>query len=244
MAGVPQAPAGVGYTGHVYDEQVGLIYAGARWYDPKVGRFLSPDSVRFAADDTTSFNRYAYVGNDPLSWIDPDGNMKRDMTGNRSGDSAKILEGGGIFVPQGSYRTLVPSPSRTPAIRGREAVSEAPGAVPPTGLIPRSGPATTNRAPDFIVTPGGTVFPVPRNAAGPSPVVNSGGKTTGSAFTGGSGGANGQVDTIRIMAPTPPRGNSPAYPNGYIKYENKSGQGVDPYSGRTIPNADSHFPID
>ena len=73
VAGVPQAPAGVGYTGHVYDEQVGLIYAGARWYDPQVGRFLSPDIVRFELGKEHYFNRYAYGMNDPFMHIDPDG---------------------------------------------------------------------------------------------------------------------------------------------------------------------------
>jgi hypothetical protein len=75
-------------------------------------------------------------------------------------------------------------------------------------------------------------------------VVNRGGKTTGSAFTGGKGGSNRTVDTMRVMNPTPARGKSPGYPKGYIKYENKSGQGVDPYTGRTLPQKDSHFPID
>ena len=74
VAGVPQAPAGVGYTGHVYDEQVGLIYAGARWYDPETGRFLSPDAVRFHIEDVAHFNRYVYVNNNPLVLVDPNGN--------------------------------------------------------------------------------------------------------------------------------------------------------------------------
>jgi len=99
-------------------------------------------------------------------------------------------------------------------------------------------------APDFIVTPGGTAFPVPKGATGPFPVVNQAGKRTGAAFTGGRGGANGQVDTIRIMNPTSARGRSPGYPNGYIKYENSRGQGVDPYTGRTGSREDTHFPID
>ena len=62
-------------------------------------------------------------------------------------------------------------------------------------------------------------------------------------FDGGSGGANGQVDTIRMMDPTPPRGNSPGYPDGYIKYDNASGQGVNPYTGQTGPHPETHFPI-
>jgi hypothetical protein len=99
------------------------------------------------------------------------------------------------------------------------------------------------KAPDFVVSPNGTAYPVPKGAQGPNPVINPAGKQTGTAYTGGSGGANGQVDTMRMMNPTPPRGNSPGYPNGYIKYENSAGQGVDPYTGGTLPNSQSHFPI-
>ena len=73
MAGVPQAPAGVGYTGHVYDEQVGLIYAGARWYDPEIGRFPSPDDIRFSSEKFVHFNRYIYGYNSPYVYLDPDG---------------------------------------------------------------------------------------------------------------------------------------------------------------------------
>lgn len=113
---------------------------------------------------------------------------------------------------------------------GKEVVKKAGGVSP--------------KAPDFLVSPGGTAFPVPPGANGPVPVVNPGGKVTGSAFVGGAGGANRKVDTMRIMDPVPPRGRSPGYSDGYIKYENKLGQGVNPYTGRTVSNKSSHFPID
>lgn len=74
--------------------------------------------------------------------------------------------------------------------------------------------------------------------------MNPAGKQTGVAYTGGSGGAvDKKVDTIRIMNPTPAKGASPGYPNGYIKYENGGRQGANPLTGRTIPNTESHFSI-
>ena len=76
------------------------------------------------------------------------------------------------------------------------------------------------------------------------PVINEGGKQTGTAFVGGKGGANKKVDTIRIMDPTPPRGKSPGYPKGYVKYENVSKQGVNPYTGKTGSHSETHFAID
>ena len=39
------------------------------------------------------------------------------------------------------------------------------------------------------------------------------------------------------------RGASPGYPNGYVKYENANGQGVNPSTGQTVPNTQSHYPM-
>jgi len=63
------------YTGHPHDEETGLTYAGARYYDPVVGRFMGVDSVSAAAAQSNPmmFNRYAYGNNNPYKYVDPDG---------------------------------------------------------------------------------------------------------------------------------------------------------------------------
>jgi len=61
----------VGYTGHKYDEDLGLSYMQARYYDPVIGRFYSNDPLGFR--DVHSFNRYAYANNNPYKYVDPDG---------------------------------------------------------------------------------------------------------------------------------------------------------------------------
>lgn len=61
------------YTGHVYDADLGLTYMGARYYDPTIGRFYSDDPVGFTRDNQASFNRYAYVNNNPFAYTDPTG---------------------------------------------------------------------------------------------------------------------------------------------------------------------------
>ncbi len=66
-----------GFTGHVADSSTGLAYMQARYYDPVAGRFLSNDPMAFAPDSPISFNRYAYVANDPINRIDPDGKVFR-----------------------------------------------------------------------------------------------------------------------------------------------------------------------
>jgi RHS repeat-associated protein len=60
------------YTGREYDEETGLYFYRARYYDPKLGRFLNPDPIGFEGGDT---NLYAYVGNNPVNRTDPQGTM-------------------------------------------------------------------------------------------------------------------------------------------------------------------------
>lgn len=62
-----------GFTGHEQLDDVGLIHMNGRLYDPKLGRFLSPDIQVQYPDNTQSFNRYSYVHNNPLSYVDPSG---------------------------------------------------------------------------------------------------------------------------------------------------------------------------
>jgi RHS repeat-associated protein len=61
------------YTGHPHDDDTGLTYAGARYYDPIVGRFMAVDPRDFEESDLHSFNQYAYANNNPYSYTDPDG---------------------------------------------------------------------------------------------------------------------------------------------------------------------------
>lgn len=63
------------YTGHPHDNTTGLTYAGARFYDPVVGRFMAVDPQPFTENIVHSFNRYAYGNNSPYKFIDPDGRV-------------------------------------------------------------------------------------------------------------------------------------------------------------------------
>ncbi|MFL0810481.1 MAG: FG-GAP-like repeat-containing protein [Agarilytica sp.] len=62
-----------GFTGHEHLDGVGLIHMNGRVYDPTIGRFLSADPLVQAPTNTQSFNRYAYVWNNPLKMTDPTG---------------------------------------------------------------------------------------------------------------------------------------------------------------------------
>jgi RHS repeat-associated protein len=58
------------FTGREWDPTLGLYYYRARFYDPRLGRFISEDPTGFSAGDD---NLYRYVGNDPLNRMDPSG---------------------------------------------------------------------------------------------------------------------------------------------------------------------------
>lgn len=61
-----------GYIGERRDAETGLMYLNARYMDPKLGRFISPDDwdPRMPGVGT---NRYAYSSNDPVNKSDPSG---------------------------------------------------------------------------------------------------------------------------------------------------------------------------
>jgi RHS repeat-associated protein len=61
-----------GYTGRELDVETGLYYYRARYYDSKVGRFISEDPIGFSAGDT---NLYRYVGNNSTNYTDPTGTL-------------------------------------------------------------------------------------------------------------------------------------------------------------------------
>ncbi|MGH9895547.1 MAG: RHS repeat-associated core domain-containing protein, partial [bacterium] len=61
-------------TGHERDRESGLDYMVARYYSSSLGRFMAVDpGDDTEAEDPQSWNRYAYVGNNPLAYADPDG---------------------------------------------------------------------------------------------------------------------------------------------------------------------------
>jgi RHS repeat-associated protein len=61
------------YTGQEEDPETGLYYYGARYYDPVLARFISPDTIVPEYTNPQSLNRYSYVLNNPLFYVDPSG---------------------------------------------------------------------------------------------------------------------------------------------------------------------------
>jgi RHS repeat-associated protein len=57
------------FTGREWDPETNLYYYRARYYDPKIGRFISEDPIGFGG----GVNFYAYALGNPVSFIDPSG---------------------------------------------------------------------------------------------------------------------------------------------------------------------------
>jgi len=62
-----------GYTGQEHIDGMGLINMNARFYEPGLGVFLSPDNYVQDPLSSQNFNRYAYCINNPLKYTDPTG---------------------------------------------------------------------------------------------------------------------------------------------------------------------------
>jgi RHS repeat-associated protein len=62
-----------GYTGHEHLHAVGLIHMNGRVYDPELGRFLGADPHVQFPGDTQAYDRYSYVLNNPMRYVDPSG---------------------------------------------------------------------------------------------------------------------------------------------------------------------------
>jgi len=63
------------FTGQEYDENTGLIYFGARYYDPDTARFITEDSYLGEQGTPPSLNRYLYAYSNPTVYIDLEGHL-------------------------------------------------------------------------------------------------------------------------------------------------------------------------
>ncbi len=90
-----------GYIGERHDPETGLLYLNARYHDPALGRFISPDDWD-PTQQGVGTNRYAYSANDPVNKSDPSGHIAPAVAGAvvTCGSTCSGIVGGiiGFFV--------------------------------------------------------------------------------------------------------------------------------------------------
>lgn len=117
----------IGFNGHRQLDDIGLVNMRARMYDPAIGRFISPDSMIPDPTNLQTLNRYSYVNNNPVSFIDPSGHCAQDP-GATGWDCVPFGDS-----PDGSFTGSLPSVA--PDAVGRSALMDDELIVPPGSIL-------------------------------------------------------------------------------------------------------------
>ncbi len=116
----------LGFTGHQYDPETGLVYSRARYYDPDLGRFISRDTYEGEVGDAPSLHRYAYVRANPLRYTDPTGHQFATSCDTPTGApacAAAMGEGAAAGSGTGAVATGAQTSATASAAAGNSAVA-------------------------------------------------------------------------------------------------------------------------
>jgi RHS repeat-associated protein len=85
-------PNRYGFTGEQFDDDLGLYYLRARYYNQRNGRFLNRDIYPLNQSNPREWNRYSYVAGDPVNAVDPSGYILAE-TSKQNQQSGKAAAG-------------------------------------------------------------------------------------------------------------------------------------------------------
>ena len=111
------------FAGEYWDQDAQLLYLRARWYDPRIGRFISGDPFEGKQRDPRSLNRYSYAMSDPVHRSDPSGMFA---------PSENFVATSGMLTIGGATATAGASLARIAATRVTQVLLVAGAAVLPT----------------------------------------------------------------------------------------------------------------
>ena len=112
------------YRGYYYDTETGLYYLNSRYYDPVTCRFLNADDILGANQDVLSYNLFAYCSNNPINYIDPNGNMLMPIIGPLAGPTVSMI--GSVIKKIGSVIGSIISSIPSSSILGYSTTIMAP----------------------------------------------------------------------------------------------------------------------
>jgi RHS repeat-associated protein len=105
------------FTGYERDPETNNDYAFARYYSPRLERFLSPDPMSGDISDPQTLNKYTYVRNNPVNFTDPSGLTCEVDCGGGGGDPAPcslFFDCGGSWPGGGGSLDPLPPPYSPP----------------------------------------------------------------------------------------------------------------------------------
>ena len=220
---VAQSSAAVplyGYTGREPDA-TGLIYYRARYYDPAIQRFTQRDPIGIAG----GINAYAYVGNNPISFVDPNGEALLNAAGGIYGAFAGAIAGGiaGYNNAKGGSSVTF---STVTGILGGAVAGGVVGAALQPHLSASIGATAGLAVSSMVASAAGTVVtnainrvPLSSNIS-PGAILGAGlggvggamiGKVLGNVAGGGSSVFIGRAGSIPLNIVTPPTSHVTAH---------------------------------
>ncbi len=119
-------PTDYNFTGQRLDRETGLLSYGARYYDPLSGRFTQADLLQ---NNVVGMDPYAYVGENPETLIDPNGQMVGEPgafgAGGDAAEAAALESGSGESFTDASSSTPIPyfSPEPSAVEAGNTSIS-------------------------------------------------------------------------------------------------------------------------
>lgn len=140
-----------GYTGHQEDKESGLVYANARYYDPRIGRFCSADPISIRAEfelsDPQSHNSFAYSRNNPIRFVDPNGKWFWDVVTRKQSWSDFVVEVGDaanyLYNNNRGWKAAMDHPVAAGAVIGVAGGVAAVAAAAAAPTIAAAAPAVT-----------------------------------------------------------------------------------------------------
>ncbi|MEM1432003.1 MAG: RHS repeat-associated core domain-containing protein, partial [Pseudomonadota bacterium] len=199
-AALPQTPTRHRFTGKYLDDDTGLYYFGARYYDPALGRFVTPDPLYLSdpqrcTDNQLSCALFVYAANNPMAYVDPtgletviapDAAYREDMEQNyqRFDPTARVDRETGVLSQSWLHGAWLDiqhffDPSVNNFAKGRELVRQAIDNPELTVVVNTPGLTRTvplDPARDITADPGTTIIhfdpTAPRSSAEFDPVGN------------------------------------------------------------------------